>query len=435
MKEKERLIFLSYLKESIIFLLLIISIPLGVLTQGGVDTYWVIIPLVFLMQGYLIFCFKNTQMLIILTLYVFIYFLYLLPYFYGGIQLSQYSQFQNRLYFSNILFLFYLFYTGLLLASKKKVELSGIKLIDKIHIKTSTIGKSFYLLMLFFLLILTLRQGENVLANASNSYEIYKQNLDNTNSLPLFMVLLLLFFPSIINRNKIGKLCFIVVNICMAYFCITRGMRMILAPLGMLIFSFYFDNKIKIRSLLLLFIAGFLVLVFINALKMNMNFQAQNILSEGGDNDFIISHHADNLYVASAGIGLVKQDIITFWDRVMLNIGFVAETLVPPSWLSNNLKYPHIITKFLPTGGGGLCIVGAYLMWGYVGVICFGYLLGCFICSSYKKNSSLQALICSVLLVFFPRWISYDFHIILRFSFLALVLYFVLSWPIKKKYS
>lgn len=209
---------------------------------------------------------------------------------------------------------------------------------------------------------------------------------------------------------------------------------MILAPLGMLIFSFYFDNKIKIRSLLLLFIAGFLVLVFINALKMNMNFQAQNILSEGGDNDFIISHHAYNLYVASAGIGLVKQDIITFWDRVMLNIGFVAETLVPPSWLSNNFKYPHIITNFLSTGGGGLCIVGAYLMWGYVGVICFGYLLGCFICSSYKKNSSLQALICSVLLVFFPRWISYDFHIILRFSFLALVLYFVLSWPIKKKY-
>lgn len=72
--------------------------------------------------------------------------------------------------------------------------------------------------MLFFLLVLTLRQGENVLANTSNSYEIYKQNLDNTNSLPLFMVLLLLFFPSIINRNKIGKLCFMVVNICMAYF-------------------------------------------------------------------------------------------------------------------------------------------------------------------------------------------------------------------------
>ncbi|UVS51298.1 hypothetical protein NXY23_12100 [Bacteroides thetaiotaomicron] len=126
MKEKEQLIFLSYLKESIIFLLLIISIPLGVLTQGGVDTYWVIIPLVFLMQGYLIFCFKNTQMLIILTLYVFIYFLYLLPYFYGGIQLSQYSQFQNRLYFSNILFLFYLFYAGLLLASKKRLNYQGL---------------------------------------------------------------------------------------------------------------------------------------------------------------------------------------------------------------------------------------------------------------------------------------------------------------------
>ena len=117
----------------------------------------------------------------------------------------------------------------------------------------------------------------------------------------------------------------------------------------------------------------------------------------------------------------------------MLNIGFVAETLVPPAGYLIILNI-LIYYKFFVNRWRWIIIVGAYLMWGYVGVICFGYLLGCFICSSYKKNSSLQALICSVLLVFFPRWISYDFHIILRFSFLALVLYFVLSWPIKKKY-
>lgn len=171
---------------------LLAAIPLGVFTSGGMPTYRIIVPAVILMQFYLIRCFRNVQMLMILTLYLQIYFLYLVPYFYFGTELSQYSEFQNPVYFGKIAFLFYLFYTGLVCSARKPFNPSRIALCRLIRITTPRYKQVLYLLFLFVALGLVLRQGQNVLTAEVDSYGVYIENLDNTNSLPLFYILFLM---------------------------------------------------------------------------------------------------------------------------------------------------------------------------------------------------------------------------------------------------
>ena len=161
------------IRTMIAAIFLLAAIPLGVFTSGGMPTYRIIVPAVILMQFYLIRCFRNVQMLMILTLYLQIYFLYLVPYFYFGTELSQYSEFQNPVYFGKIAFLFYLFYTGLVCSARKPFNPSRIALCRLIRITTPRYKQVLYLLFLFVALGLVLRQGQNVLTAEVDSYGVY----------------------------------------------------------------------------------------------------------------------------------------------------------------------------------------------------------------------------------------------------------------------
>ena len=418
------------IRTMIAAIFLLAAIPLGVFTSWGMPTYRIIVPAVILMQFYLIRCFRNVQMLMILTLYLQIYFLYLVPYFYFGTELSQYSEFQNPVYFGKIAFLFYLFYTGLVCSARKPFNPSRIALCRLIRITTPRYKQVLYLLFLFVALGLVLRQGQNVLTAEVDSYGVYIENLDNTNSLPLFYILFLMIGHYVIADWRWRKLLTVVLIVMLTGYCVTRGFRMILAPTGLLIFMLFVDQRIRTRTVLLLFGLGFVALILVNSLKMSLSFSLDGMFSEG-QHDYIVAHHADNLYVAAAGMGMLDCGRIAFFDRVLLNLGFLAETVIPPGMLPDALKYPHIITHTVSTGGGGLFVMGAYLMWGYAGICIFGFLLGEFVRRTYQYRKPLQAIVCAVLMVFAPRWISYDFHIILRFSCLAVVIYLLLCPPRK----
>ena len=299
-----------------------------------------------------------------------------------------------------------------------------------IRITTPRYKQVLYLLFLFVALGLVLRQGQNVLTAEVDSYGVYIENLDNTNSLPLFYILFLMIGHYVIADWRWRKLLTVVLIVMLTGYCVTRGFRMILAPTGLLIFMLFVDQRIRTRTVLLLFGLGFVALILVNSLKMSLSFSLDGMFSEG-QHDYIVAHHADNLYVAAAGMGMLDCGRIAFFDRVLLNLGFLAETVIPPGMLPDALKYPHIITHTVSTGGGGLFVMGAYLMWGYAGICIFGFLLGEFVRRTYQYRKPLQAIVCAVLMVFAPRWISYDFHIILRFSCLAVVIYLLLCPPRK----
>ncbi len=421
----------SKTRSTLAITLLLLAFPLGIFIEGGYPTHYIIVPLVILMQIYLLQRLRNAQLLLITTLYIQIYFLYLIPYFYCGIELSQYSEYQNPIYFEKIAFLFYIFYAGLVYSTRKAFNPNRKKLANLITISTTPFKQFLYIIFLLISLLLVLRQGQNVLTANGGTYNAYLENLDNVNGLPLFYILFLMIGYYVIGNWKYKTVLLAILSFILIIFCITRGFRMILAPIGLLLFMVFFDMRIRTRTVIILFGIGFLLLILVNNIKMNLTFNIDYIFSEGG-HDYIVAHHADNLYVAAAGMGMLDHGDITFFDRILLNIGLLLEAIIPPGMLPDILKYPHIITHTVSTGGGGPFIMGAYLMWGYAGLYIFGYLLGEFVRMTYLAQKPLMAMLCAIIMIFAPRWVSYDFHIILRFSCFAIILYIMLCR--QKKY-
>ena len=378
------------------------------------------------MQIYLIKRFKYVQPLLLFSLYLFFYFIYFIPYFYQSLDLSEWTAFQNEFYHSLTLYQFYLFFLGMSLAASYPMNPQKKCLIKSLRFETSPLNSLFYILFLFIVIYLVFKIGENVL-NTDNPYEAYMENLDESSSLPLFATLFL-FLSYLIIPSKIARNIFLAIFSCiLLYHNITRGFRIIIPTLFLLVFLIYFELKWKTNTILLMFFLGFCGLVFLNNLKNGDVFSFSTIFSETGS-DFILSHHADSLYGSACMNGLVVQGKVSFFERFQLLVGFLAESIIPPSLLPLSMKYPLFVNEYTITGGGGLCITGCYLMGGNIITLIFPFMLVRFIgyCYSEKVNKYI-CLICSIIIILFPRWASYDFHVMLRFPILGCILIWILN--------
>lgn len=406
-------------------LLVLFALPLWVMSEAGWDTFYYVVPLVCLMQAYLVVRFRNAQMLLILTLYVFLYFSYLIPYFYSGSQLSEHSEYQSYPLFCQVLYLFYLFYAGLTLSATHDYNPHKIRLQDTIHIECEPWKQVFFIVFLFAVFTIVIRQGTNVLG-AENPYQAYMENLESNSALPMFMLLFMFFTYFVVGSKAVRRVIYTILFAGLLYYCVTRGYRVLLAPLGFIFFLLFLDGRIHVRWIVVGVVAAYVGMLGVNAIKMGDRFEWNKLFSE--QEEFILSHHADNLYVSAAAIGLVEDDKIDFTDRLRLNMGFFAESVVPATYLPLDMKYPLIISTKTTNGGGGLCLTGAYMMWGYAGVLLFGFLLGEFIRRSYLSDSMLWRLLAMIVLLYSANWFSYDFHVILRFSVFAWLVYYLLKY-------
>lgn len=405
-------------------LLALFALPLWVTSEAGWDTFYYTVPLVCLMQAYLVVRLRNAQMLLILTLYAFLYFSYLIPYFYNGSQLSEHREYQSYPLFCQVLYLFYLFYAGLTLSAARDFNPHKIRLRDTIRIECEPWKQVLFVVFLFAVFAMVIRQGTNVLG-AENPYQAYMENLESNSALPMFMLLFMFFTYFVVSSKAVRRVIYTVLFAGLLYYSVTRGYRVLLAPLGFIFFLLFLDGRIHVRWIVVGVVAAYVSMLGVNAMKMGDKFEWGKLFSE--QEEFILSHHADNLYVSAAAIGLVEEGKIDFTDRVRLNMGFFAESVVPATYLPLDMKYPLIISARTTNGGGGLCLAGAYMMWGYAGVLLFGFLLGEFIRRSYLSGYMLWRLLAMVVLLYSANWFSYDFHVILRFSVFAWVIYYLLK--------
>lgn len=410
---------------------LFLTLPIWILLNMDINMSWILVPIVCMEEILIIVKYKEMQIMQLLMLYLFAYFLYLIPYFFFHYQLSEYSKFQNPVYYNKISFLFFLFYLGVLFVPFKDKYVVSRRLFDRVHIKISKGKKIIYYILILIALFVSMRQGQNVLVSDS-SYELYRENLESVNGFPLYLILLLVFFPIINDWNKKNKIIFAGIMLIISLFCISRGIRMVLAPAVILVYMVFFEGTLSRKKFWLLMVVGYVFFIFVNALKMNAEMQITMLLSEGSE-EMIISHHADILYSSAACFGLINDGTLSIMERIPLTFSFIIETIIPPSYISDEFKFPHIVNIHSETGGGGLFLSGAFLMWGYAGVLLFGYVITRILTKSYCSHTVgvLSILSSIVIIVFFPRWMSYDYHIILKFPFVGLILYIFIC---KKKF-
>ncbi len=424
-------LFLHKLRVCYVIIMTLFAIPLWSMLVGGMDIYYVAIPLIVLMQVYLVFRFKRTPLFLLFTLYCFLYFFYLIPYFYFDMQLSAYQEYQERLLFSNVVFQFYVFYAAICMSTLRVFNPDGVRLKDKVIIHPGLDTKILFFFLLLACFGLVWRQGENVLASSS-PYQAYMDNLESTNALPLLFMMLLCTSYFMIKNRRFRNVFIITILFLIFVYAVTRGYRVLIAPIGFLFFLLYLEGHVKVRTVIAIFFLGFILLVGVNALKMGNEFSWSLLFSE--NDEFILSHHADNLYGSAAATGLVFNQKISFWDRILLDIGVIGQSVIPPSQFPDSMRYPLVINLFTRTGGGGLYVTAAYVHCGYIGLYILTYLIAEFIRSAYVRNSSVWAFLAMIVLMFSANWFSYDFHVLFRFPILAAVIYFVMTKLTLSKY-
>lgn len=409
-----------------VLILTIISIPLGIYTHNEGDVGKIIVLLIFFMQLYLIKRFKYSQGLLLLSLYLFIYVLYFIPYFFQGLDLSEWTEYQNRYYFSLSLYQFYIFYLGLCIGASYPINENKSTLITDLSFKVTPLNNFFFCIALFIVIKAVLNIGQNVL-NSSNPYEAYIGNLDNSNSLPLFAIIFVLVFYICIKKKLLKTFFLTIFFLILLYHNITRGFRILIPIIILAIFLIKFELKWKTRTLLIMFCIGFIGLILLNNLKNGDSFSFNTLFSEEGD-DYVLSHHADSLYGSACMNGVIQENKLILFDRIKLLIGFILEAVIPPSFLPIEMKYPLFINEMTITGGGGLCPIGCYVMGGYFFTLLFPICYVRFIDYCYKENiNPYIKLIGITTLILFPRWISYDFHVILRIPIIACFITFIAS--------
>lgn len=402
----------------------LLSIPLYWFSKMGIDTYHIMIPAVIFMQIYLCFMLRNMAVFLLLTIYSFVYFLYLIPYFYFDMQLSMRTQYQNKIFFLLVCLQFYVFYAAICLSAIIRPNPERKWLRNGLMLNTSSVMSLMMpLLTLLVVIYLFMTGGSNVLIE-SNSYGAYMENLHKSNSVGLLVVMLISFSYFVIKNSKWRNVSVFLFSGLIAYYAVTRGFRVIIAPVGFLVILLWGEQKISVKFVFVLAFLGLVGLTFVNALKMNESFSLMYVFSS--NDSFILSHHADQLYGSAVATGLVEQGKISFFDRIFLQIGLFAQSVIPPSLFPLSMRFPHILTLHSEIGGGGLFMTGGTLLFGYIGMFLITYFLSKFIQFAYITSNKYIKILVFVILVYSANWFSYDLNVVLRFPILGLVVYYVM---------
>lgn len=412
-------------KKSLFVIIALISFPLIFFSKAGYDTFYFMVPAIIAMQLYLCYTLRYMPVFLLLTLYSFIYFIYLIPYFFYDMQLSMWSEFQIKELYIQVCIQFYIFYSALCLSLVKTPNICKRWIKDGLCIKGSPIIQKSVLVITFIIIAYLFKYGgENVL-NESNPYVAYQENLGKSNAIGLLVIMFIAFSYFVIQQRRVRTICIITMMLLVALYAITRGFRVIMAPLGFLFILLFLEQRLSVKQIISIALLGLIGLGYLNALKMNEDFSLMYIFST--NEDFILSHQADELYAAAATNGLIDAGIISFWDRIGLQIGLLTQAIIPPSMFPDSMRYPLVIMLHSGTGGGGLVITGLALIFGNVGLFVLTFLLSKTIQFAYISKNRYIKLSVFIILAYSANWFSYDLNVVLRFPIIAIILYYLIS--------
>ena len=409
------------------FLFLILFPIFFALNFADISIYKIVMPLTVLLILFSLYLYRNVQIMMIIIIYIALYFVYLFPFFYFGIQLSQYTIYNNVHNFEKVALMFYIFFLGLIFSSDLNLNMKKMKVSEVLFVNYSFSKRIILFFCSIVLVILTFSQGTNIY-RAANYYQAYKENLKLLGSSSLYGVIPLLILGF---SYKSRKTRFLIIGPFVFLYCIfaiTRGTRMVLVPYVMLIFVLCFDLKFKSIYIVWLCMFGFVFLLVLNMVKAKISFEASNLFGTG--TEYLISHHTDMDYICCAILGLFDDNKISPLLRFSTRLGTLLEVIVPPKILPDSWKYPHAIAGILPNGGGCPMFVVLYIsFFGFAGIFVMGVILSKLVSLLYKKGEkqiSIKLIIVSIL-IFSSRWISYDFHTILRFPAFAVIFYYFIK--------
>ena len=374
----------------------------------------------------------NHKPFMIINIFNLIYLFYLIPYYHFDIYISDYFIYQKELYINKILIIHVFFLLCIYIFLKKEKNYLVISnCIKKIYSPVAFYG----LLIFIFFCLLFLMKGVNIYSS-ENTYYAYMDNLRGGSGLPeyllVFIVVLFIF-----TNSKIEYYLFNILILFFIYKLFVYGFRVQTLMLLLLYYILILDEKLKPIVVFYSSLFGFILMSFVGILKDGGKADLIKLFFNT-ENGFILSHHTGVIYSSTTQLGLVSDGILNFYDRVYGSFGFIMNTIIPGRFIKEYIPEGQIHSfakRFAEYGGGGLPEVTMYYYFGFIGVIGFAFLFSLFVNYSLAKQinkNNIYSIICIIIFLTFPRWLSYDpANFFFRLPIYGVLLYFFIDILIK----
>jgi hypothetical protein len=251
-------------------------------------------------------------------------------------------------------------------------------------------------------------KGESVTnISGENNYDVYTNNLgEQGGALEYFFILMGIGY--LMSYKMVNRVIFIAFAVLYLYFCITRGFRIQVLEMLMMIALLFFKEKMTFKNVVFASFIGLFLFQALGYAKHGMgSFDTLFTIYQGQD---IRMNQTEVFYSSNNVINAILNGNSLAVDRIYsLVVAFLA--FVVPAGLLPSIWHTTVSTvnnTGLPTGGGGF-IAGHYYYWlSWPGVLLSGFIVANLFKIHQTTDKSTVYLFSVLLLSTFPRWIAYE---------------------------
>lgn len=361
-----------------------------------------------------IYKFRNSQAIMICATFALTYWLYMLLYYFGGINYCTYSLFRTPEYTDGTLRIAGLFMNFLFYFIKTPKD-SFAKYIPKRNNMIVWTGCS---LVMLLIIAYTYRVGGNF---------SYKSEGVNSSLYEYYFIFAL--FAFVYAGDSIKEKILLVINAIYILALLRLGLRLVVLMIVLMLFIEYFENRFKTRYILLALVGGFLFMSFWSMLRSGLVGEKMDLLSMLGVTDrALVTNQGDVFYTSSAQYAQVALGKWTISDRLVAFGSFFGNIV-----LTNKHQLPagklNVLMEQMgiKVPGGGFGGMYAFVWLDVVGVVLLAYYISHFINNITNEEKNGLTNIYGVFLVFtFFRWYAYNLAIVFKMGFWLLIVYYVI---------
>ncbi|MBM0106163.1 hypothetical protein JM946_15620 [Steroidobacter sp. S1-65] len=374
---------------------------------------WVAVLIAILIAGGLLLrIYRRSGPILCVLIFMFTYYLAPLPYFLWDIPIVPYLDNVSTVYFLRTWAVMAVFLVWLALFSaltQQEQPVGSVALPAPSLIRVRSIGTfgTLYWFVVAAFIVLTFRGEAIVNVSGQDNYDIYISNLKSqSGALEYFLVLIVI--GRVISVTWFQRACYAACIGYYFYFCFTRGYRVQLLEMTLLVTALHFAHWMSFRNVLLGSIVGFMLLQALGFMKSGASDLQSLFTVMAGDQ--VRSNQTEVFYTSNNVLNAVFDGQIPWFERATSLWLAMLASFLPGNWLPENWHSTLAAQDLtqLPGGGGGF-IAGHYYFWGgHFGVMIAGLLIACLFRLYERARSQRMMLLSILLLATCPRWVAYE---------------------------
>jgi hypothetical protein len=409
----------------IISLMFILSLTISLTISNG---SWAILTFAIFISILLMKAYKGSQPVFIMFTFFMLYVIFLIPYFYFGVNITYYTEYRDYDVYTKTLIYHTIFLVLLYIFSYNKNIFEG-KITDKLVFKNSTISYSISILLMVFIIIFG-KTGNSILETGGYG----RGGVGGFLNLAIYEYFYIFVITAFVFSNKNPVLLRLVKIIAIVYALksLLYGNRIEVLQIGLLLFILFYEKKFSTLKIIMFGLMGYLFFDIFGIFRQDIslfmnNMKGYEIFKLTSDRGFVSSNQGDVFYSSAVMISAIEYGIYDIIFRVKSFISFISQIFLPSRFTSVNAQLSVIVKDLANTGGGGLISIYFYFWGGIVGILVIAKYISSIVQKVYTSKNQFLIIYGVMVLTTYPRWFAYGPIALFKLSGYVIVVYFIFN--------